>query len=266
MRLWALFQATEVRSKKISGVIIADPYLMNEENLKHEEGRRRMKSYLLDFMQQNKVKNFLLVPYRPMYVLLWLYTFTFVPFLHICCHVSKFVTLSWLRYVYSVLRNNHWVLLVLRPQRCNCYLLDSTKSPGKDWSLLKDLLDDCLFDWNTTRGHTVEKNYKGSGKKMIAFRWNTLSCMQQPRTSLTCDFYARIQMKKFIWSTKMLNQHDKILKWGQEVQNNHPETGLVLEELQVKLAAIINKEVRSSFGLFYNNFKEDESNQQKSLT
>jgi hypothetical protein len=170
------------------------------------------------------------------------------------------------RYVYSVLRSNHWVLLVLRPQRCNCYLLDSTKSPGKDWSLLKDLLDDCLFDWNTTGGHTVEKNYKGSGKKMIAFRWNTLSCMQQPPTSLTCGFYTCIHMEEFIRSAKMLNQHDKILKWGQEVQNNQPEAGLVLEELQVKLAAIINKEVRFSSGLFYYNSEEDASNQQKSLT
>jgi hypothetical protein len=49
---------------------------MNEENLKNEEGRRRMKYYLLDFMQQNKLKNFLLVPYRPMYVLFWPYAFT----------------------------------------------------------------------------------------------------------------------------------------------------------------------------------------------
>ena len=65
----------------------------------------------------------------------------------------------------------------------------------------------------------------------------------------------------------MLNQHDKILKWGQEVQKNQPEAGLVLDELQVKLAAIINKEVlSSSFSLFYNNFEEDESNQQNSLT
>ena len=64
----------------------------------------------------------------------------------------------------------------------------------------------------------------------------------------------------------MLNQHDKILKWGQEVQNNHPETGLVLEELQVKFAAIINKKGRLSSGLFYNNSEEDTSNQQKSLT
>jgi hypothetical protein len=89
MRLWALFQATEVRSKNISDVAIADPYLMNEENLKNEEGRRCMKSYLLDFMQQNKLKNFLLVPYRPMYVLLWLHAFTFVPFLHIYVVTSQ---------------------------------------------------------------------------------------------------------------------------------------------------------------------------------
>ena len=34
MRLWAFFQATEVRSKKISDVAIDDPYLMNKENLK----------------------------------------------------------------------------------------------------------------------------------------------------------------------------------------------------------------------------------------
>ena len=59
----------------------------------------------------------------------------------------------------------------------------------------------------------------------------------------------------------MLNQHDKILKWGQEVQNNQPEVSLVLDELQVKLAAIINKEVRFSSSLFYYNSKEDASNQ-----
>ena len=64
----------------------------------------------------------------------------------------------------------------------------------------------------------------------------------------------------------MLNQHDKILKWGQQVQNNQLEASLVLEELQVKFAAIINKEVRLSPGLIYNNSKEDASNQQKSLT
>ena len=89
MRLWALFQATEVRRKKISDVAIADPYLMNEENLKNEEGRRCMKSYLLDFMQQNMLKNFLLIPYRPMYVLLWLHAFTFVPFHHIYVVTSQ---------------------------------------------------------------------------------------------------------------------------------------------------------------------------------
>ena len=64
----------------------------------------------------------------------------------------------------------------------------------------------------------------------------------------------------------MLNQHDKILKWGQEVQNSQPEAGLVLEELQVKFAAIINKEVCLSSSQFYNNSEEDASNQQKSLT
>ena len=170
------------------------------------------------------------------------------------------------RYVYSVLHINHCVLLVLRPQRCNYYLLDSMKSPGKDWSLLKDLPDDSLFDWNTTGGHTFEKNNKGCGKKMIAFKWNTLSCIQQPPTILTCGFYTCIHMAEFIWFAKMLNQHDKILKWGQEVQNNQPEVSLVLDELQVKLAAIINKEVRLSTGLFYNNSKENAYNQQKSLT
>jgi hypothetical protein len=53
--------------------------------------------------------------------------------------------------------------------------MDSTNSPGKDWSLLKDLLDECLFNWSTTGGHTIEKHYKGSGKIMIAFKWNNLS-------------------------------------------------------------------------------------------
>ena len=51
---------------------------------------------------------------------------------------------------------------------------------------------------------------------------------------------------------KMLNQHDKILKWGQEVQNNSAEAGLVVEELQVRFMTIINKEVRLSSGLFNN--------------
>ena len=64
----------------------------------------------------------------------------------------------------------------------------------------------------------------------------------------------------------MLNQHDKILKWGQEVQKNQPEAGLVLDELQVKLAATINKVVRLSSGLFYNKSEENANNQQKSLT
>jgi hypothetical protein len=39
-------------------------------------------------------------------------------------------------------------------------LLDSTKSLGKDWSLVRDLLDDYLFDWTTTGGHTIEKTTK----------------------------------------------------------------------------------------------------------
>ena len=64
----------------------------------------------------------------------------------------------------------------------------------------------------------------------------------------------------------MLNHHDEILRWCQEVQNNKPKAGLVLEEQQVKFAAIINKEVCLSPGLFYNNSEEDVSNQQKSLT
>ena len=72
-------------------------------------------------------------------------------------------------------------------------------------------------------------------------------------------------MEEFIRSKKMLNQHDKILKWGQEVQNNQPEGGFVLEELQDKLAAIVNKEVCLLSGQFYNNTEEDASNQQKSL-
>ena len=202
MRLWAFFQATEVRSKKNFDVTIADPYLMNEENLKMRKGAVHEELPSKFHATEQAIKNFLLVSYDPCnpfseFTLLFLYLF-----LHICFHVSNFITVSWSRYVYLVLRSNHWVLLVLRPQRCNCYILDSMKSPGKDWSLLKDLLDDCLFDWNTTGGHTLEKNNKGSGKKMITFSWNTLSCTQQSPTSLTCGFYTYIHMAEFIRSAK----------------------------------------------------------------
>ena len=172
--------------------------LSHERGNPTKSGREAVKSYLLDFMQQNKVKNFLLMPYWPMYILLWLTLsllyLSFICFSHL--KFCNFVMIVW--YVYSLLRRPHWVLLVLRLQRCNFYVLDSMKSPGKDWSLLKDLLDDCLFDWNTTGGYTIEKNYKGTGKKMIAFRWNTLSCMRQPPTSLTCGFYTCICMEEFI--------------------------------------------------------------------
>ncbi|KAM3406233.1 hypothetical protein ACQJBY_000351 [Aegilops geniculata] len=95
------------------------------------------------------------------------------------------------------------------------------KEHGKTLAaLLKDLLDECLFDWINTGGLTVEKNYKRSRKKMIAFIRNNISCMQQPPTSVTGGFYVCIHIEEFIKSAKTLKQHDKILKWGQEVQSN----------------------------------------------
>lgn len=63
-----------------------------------------------------------------------------------------------------------------------------------------------------------------------------------------------------------LRLHNQILKWGQELENKPSEAGLVLEQLQAKFAEIINKEIRSSSGIFYNNTEEDESNKQERLT
>ena len=128
---------------------------------------------------EQAIKNFLLVSYDPCnpfseFTLLFLYLF-----LHICFHVSKFITFSRSRHVYSVLRCNHQVLLVLRPQRCNYYLMVSIKRPEKGCSLPKDLLDECIFDWSLTEGYMVNKNYKGNGRKKVCFKLDNICCRQQ---------------------------------------------------------------------------------------
>lgn len=65
VRLWALYQAKEIRRLKYAIVAIADPYHMHGNNVRSKEGREIMKEYLVSVMLAHKYKLYLLLSYNP---------------------------------------------------------------------------------------------------------------------------------------------------------------------------------------------------------
>lgn len=64
IRLWAIYQANQVTLQKVQDLVVADPYLMNEDNLGNPKGLATAKQYLSNFMVGNKEKDHLLVLHR----------------------------------------------------------------------------------------------------------------------------------------------------------------------------------------------------------
>ena len=65
LSLWVLHLVTAIRTDNVQDIAIADPYLMHEGNLKSANGRRKMQTYIGDFMFANQDKTSILMPYCP---------------------------------------------------------------------------------------------------------------------------------------------------------------------------------------------------------
>ena len=77
--------------------------------------------------------------------------------------IASAVGLRWVRRQHSPLVAMHHMILCARrkifeitTKPNNSYFKDSPKSPDKDWTLLKDLLNECLFDHSKTEGTPCE--------------------------------------------------------------------------------------------------------------
>jgi hypothetical protein len=64
--------------------------------------------------------------------------------------------------MFTCLRSDHWILLVLMPKSSCSYFMDSLKAKKKDYTLLKSVLDDAMFKFNFTGGHIVKKFMRGA--------------------------------------------------------------------------------------------------------
>ena len=71
------------------------------------------------------------------------------------------------------------VLIIMQPQICQAYILDSTRSKKKDYTLIREQMDEALFHFHTHGGNICRAHKKKRG--LPAFRvQETFPCVQQP--------------------------------------------------------------------------------------
>lgn len=125
------------------------------------------------------------------------------------------------------------------------------RSEKKDYTSVKQLLDEALFEYNYKGGHTMEKYRKKNKLGLPRFGHNTdFCCMQQPKDSVTCGYYVIHHMERYVRARKTFTDHADITKWGKSLQQLSGDCKDEFRRIQEKFASIINQDVVDATGIF----------------
>lgn len=132
------------------------------------------------------------------------------------------------------------------PKESKAYYFDSMKREKKNYTLLKKVLDDALFDF-AHKGGTVAKRSGGPRFKHVT----DFCCRQQPENSVTCGYYVCSHMDDFVRARNTLCKAEDLRKWSNNLEHKPYDWKQEFARYQNVFANIINKDVVLDTGLFY---------------
>ena len=148
---------------------------------------------------------------------------------------------------------NILVLLYLKVSHA-LYLESSRNTHPRDYTQLKNVLDDALAGFNFKGGHITKPRYT-SGK--LVFRDKTdFPCVKQPENSTMDAYYFFHHIREFIHDHQRLRmpsqQSNHLHKWGKDLANcSDEDLRNDFYRIQLKLATIIYRDVYPPDGMFH---------------
>lgn len=154
----------------------------------------------------------------------------------------------------NFLCSDHCVLVVMHPQICSAFIMDSTmRSVKKEYTDLRDVMDEALYHFDNFGGHITRKNKKKGCGSMPCFKMNEqFPCLQQCVDTVMDAYYVIHHISEYVRVNDTLREMD-VWQWGKGLEKtNAGDHRDELTRIQVKLADIINKDVvDDEFGMFY---------------
>ena len=152
----------------------------------------------------------------------------------------------------NCLCSDHQVLIVMHPHICLAFIMDSLRSLEKDYTLVRDVMDDALFHFHT-HGGCIKKIKKRKGSSLPGFRVNEkFPCLQQPAHSVMDSYYVIHHISEYVRAVDTLDLAKDVVKWGQQLEKKKGgDQEDELSRIQVKLADILNKDVIDEQGVFH---------------
>ena len=136
-------------------------------------------------------------------------------------------------------------------------IFDSTNNHPKDYTRLRQVLDEALLNFDTTGGNIeVKKHEKITGALRFGY-YIECPCLQQADGSEEDMHYVASHMMEFMRLNNTFKRGTDVTAWGSNLLKLKED---VLKKefkcIQVSLARIINKDVYSPAGVFHGGFDE----------
>lgn len=143
------------------------------------------------------------------------------------------------------------------PKLSTTYFMDYMKRRKRDYTILTEVLDDALFDFNYSGGHIMKKVIKGGRVHFIHVI--DFCCKQRSTLSATCGYYISSHMDEYVWGHRTFKLPKGILKWSKNLEQMPYDWSVEFEWIQNVYATIINKDVIMPTRIFYgvNDTSED---------
>ena len=158
--------------------------------------------------------------------------------------------------MFTCLRRNHWILIVLTPKEQKAYYLDSLKTQARlKTKLIESVLDDALKIFSCMVGSNLLNTTEGPTAKNKLNHVTDIGCVQKARDITPADYYLCWHMDSFVKFQDHIHKAGDFKKYciPMEDPEFHDEFDYKLEfsRIQKLFVSVINKEVIMNTGLFY---------------
>lgn len=154
--------------------------------------------------------------------------------------------------MFTILRSNHWILIVLVPKERKAYYMDSLKTQARlDTKLIEPVLNDALNRFSCMAGSNLPKSGNGPGQTDKFVHVTNIGCVQQPKSTMYVEYYLCWHMDTLVWFQNQVRKAEVFEKYCSDIEKAEFDYKLEFTRIQKIFATVINKEVIEDTGLFY---------------